>query len=302
MNKNLPDLIEDFLRYLKVQRGRTTLTVRNYRLYLKRFTNWSVISQLSSIVDISREKLRDYRLWLSRQKSLNGNPLSLATQNYHLTALRSFVNYLKQKNFPVLPAASINLTPPQKRKIIYLTETDCLALRQAIKQSGEPALTKYRDQIIIELIINTGLKVSELVSLQKKHFLPENGQLEITKRYSVDKINLSAELKNLLQNYIKTREDQSPYIFVRHDRAADKNPGPLTPRSLQRSLETYRKLAGLKQKITPHTLRHTFAYTLARQGKTPAELQKSLGLKHRATVQIYKPTGNKTIDQNNKIS
>ncbi|HBZ36758.1 MAG TPA: hypothetical protein DEO26_03480 [Candidatus Veblenbacteria bacterium] len=290
MIKNLPDLIEDFLRYLKVQKGRTALTVRNYRLYLKRFLNWGNTSRLAQAADLTREKLRDYRLWLTRQKSLSGTTLSSATQNYHLTALRSFVNYLRHKDVATIPASSISLNPPQKRKVIFLTANDRRSLLQAVGQSHEPTLVKMRDEAIIELIAVSGLRVSELVMLEKSQFNLSSVRLSIIRRSTAYDLPLTAEVCRLLKNYLEHRTDQTNHAFIRHDRAADNKPGRLTPRSVQRSLERYRKLAGLKQKVTPHTLRHSFAYQLATQGADLATLQKSLGLKHPGGTHVYKET------------
>lgn len=290
MPKNLPDLIEDFLRYLKVQRGRTALTVRNYRLYLKRFLNWGAVSRLGQAADLTREKLRDYRLWLTRQKSVGGTTLAASTQNYHLTALRSFVNYLQHKEVETISASSITLSPPQKRKVNFLTDKDRKVLLQIVEQSREPALVKMRDAAIIELIAVSGLKVSELVNLNKSEINLTSCSFQVVRKSTRSNLQLTNEACELLKKYLNARTDQTNFVFIRHDRAADNKPGRLTPRSVQRSLERYRKLAGLKQKITPHTLRHSFAYQLATRGVDLETLQKSLGLKHASTASVYKKT------------
>src|SRR3989338_1612066 len=205
MIKNLPDLIEDFLRYLKVQRGRTAFTVRNYQLYLKRFLNWCTLGRLGQAADLTREKLRDYRLWLSHQRSQSGSPLSASTQNYHLTALRSFVNYLKHKDVTTLPAASISLTPPLKRRVTILTESDALALLQAIRQSHEPELVKMRDEAMINLIAASGLKVSELVALEQKQLNTSLASLTLTRRGKKHNLPLPTEVYRLLKHYLARR-------------------------------------------------------------------------------------------------
>ena len=287
--RNLPELVEDFLRYLKVQRGRTTLTVRNYRLYLKRFLSWSYNASLGQAADITREKLRDYRLWLAHQRSLGGTTLSPATQNYHLTALRSFVNYLKQKNIESLPAKNIALNPYLKRRLTILSENEMAALLQAVWQSHEPEIVKIRDEAMIKLIIVSGLKVSELAALTRRHLDLENKLLTITRFGLSQNFPLPPELITTINNYLYHRQDKGQALFIRHDRAAKPTDiKRLTPRSVQRSLERYRKLAGLKQKVTPHTLRHSFAFQLAQSGADLTTLQKSLGLKHRATAHVYK--------------
>lgn len=294
MTKVLSDLIEDFLRYLRVQQGRNLLTVRNYRLYLKRFLNWCEGSRLQQATEITKDKLRDYRLWLTHQKSLNGINLSAATQNYHLTALRSFVNYLKHKGIPTLLANNISLNPPQKRKLTILTNDEVAALHEAVKKSREPELVKLRDQLIVDLIYSCGLKVSELVVLNNDQINQTNSQLNLTRSGKKVALSLTANIIELAKKYLNERGDKNSALFIRHDRAVKtKNAGRLTARSVQRSLERYRKLAGLKQKITPHTLRHSFAAGLAQQGADLATLQQRLGLKHRSTASVYniaKPT------------
>lgn len=287
--RNLTELVDDFLRYLKVQRGRTALTVRNYRLYLKRFLAWSYNSSLAAAADITREKLRDYRLWLSHQRSQSGSPLSSATQNYHLTALRSFVNYLKQKGIETLSVKNISLNPYVSRRVAFISQAGLAQLLQAIWQSHEPEIVKLRDEIIIKLISVSGLKVSELVSLTKKQLNSDKSILTITRHGQNYTINLPPELTQLINKYLNARNNRGDALFVRHDRASKAiTSSHFTPRSVQRSLERYRKLAGLKQKITPHTLRHSFAYQLVQSGVDLATLQNKLGLKHAATAHIYK--------------
>lgn len=300
MNKTLADLIEDFLRYLRVQKGRTLLTVNNYRLYLKRFLTWALTSQLQRAADLTLDKLRDYRLWLSRQQTWSGTPLSSATQNYHLIALRSFANYLKNKNVVSLAVTKITLNPLQQRKILILDEPSRLALLNAVQQSPETTIIKLRDKALIELIASSGLKISEVTALKKEQLRLNANQIEVVRLKKPVTLNLPANTCLLLQNYLQQRTDHSDFVFVRHDRAADNNPGPITPRSIQRSLERYRKLAGLKQKITPHTLRHSFAAQLAAQGTDLETIRQSLGLKHRAAANVYPQIASSSIDQKAK--
>lgn len=293
MIKALPDLIEDFLRFLRVQRGRTVLTVRNYRLYLDRFLHWSDYSHLKQAADITKEKLRDYRLWLTRQQSLGGIPLSSATQNYHLTALRSFVNYLQHKGVATLSASNITLNAQQKKYLTILNSADIKKLSETIKESREPILVKLRDQAMVSLILVSGLKVSEVVTLTINQV--NNGELVFVRRGKKFTLPLPNELNQLIKNYLSERHDKSTALFIRHDRAAKARVADyLTPRSIQRSLERYRKLAGLKQKITPHTLRHSYATDLAAQGVDLPTLQEKLGLKNSSTASVYqqpdKPT------------
>lgn len=280
-------LITNFLEYLEVERGRSERTIINYDFYLRRFQHWA---KNPSATEVSREMIKNYRLWLNRLKEgRSEETLKKSTQNYHLIALRSFLKYLSRQDVRSFPAEQIELAKQSKRTVEFLEidELDRL-LRQPLALGDH--LIAFRDKAILELLFSTGLRVSELAGL---HIDSVNLKRdEFTVRGKGDKprlVFLSATAKEAVQTYLSKRRDPSPFMFVSHDRAkvGRASTAPLTPRSIQRIVEHYARAAGITKTITPHTLRHTFATDLLINGADIRSVQSLLGHESITTTQVY---------------
>ncbi len=294
--KHIDSLITEFLEYLEIERGRSQRTIRNYDFYLRRFSHWA---KNPKPTEVTREMLKKYRLWLNR--SLEGRDeenLKKSTQNYHLIALRSFLKYLSKQGVKSLPAEQIELAKQSKRSVEFL-EVD--ELERLLEQPAKHAegIIMLRDKAILEMLFSTGLRVSELAGLQIEQINLKRD--EFTVRGKGDKprlVFLSASAKDAIRAYLKKRKDPSPFIFISHDRAKKgREPGALTPRSIQRIVEKYSKMAGITKKITPHTLRHTFATDLLLSGADIRSVQSMLGHASITTTQIYTHITNKQMKE-----
>ncbi|MBU0646492.1 tyrosine-type recombinase/integrase [Patescibacteria group bacterium] len=282
----LSKLITDFLEYLEVERGRSQRTIRNYDFYLRRFSEWA---KNPAPAKIDRDMIRQYRLWLNR--SLPGRAeenLKKSTQNYHLIALRSFLKYLSKRDISSLPPEQIELSKQSQRTVEFL-EADELARLLAIPAKHDD-LISLRDHAILELLFSTGLRVSELANLKIDQVNLERD--EFTVRGKGDKpriVFLSDDAKASVKTYLKKRQDPAPFMFVSHDRAkiGRQEQKPITARSIERLVERYAKQAGITKKITPHTLRHTFATDLLLAGADIRSVQSLLGHESITTTQIY---------------
>lgn len=228
----LSSLITDFLEYLRLERNASALTIRNYDHYLKRFLEFS--GEIAP-EDIDLELVRKYRLYLSKK------PLKQITQNFFLIALRAFLRYLASQNIPVLPAEKVELAPAEPEPLKVLDERQLRYLLDApdtTKINGRDRAVAVRDKAILETIFSTGLRVSELVSLNR------------------DEVNLSY----WLEKYLQIRKDSFKPLFIRFQGRVDpQNSGEamrLTPRSIQRIVEKYVRKIALPVKATPHTLRY----------------------------------------------
>lgn len=223
----LSALITDFLEYLELERNASQLTIRNYDHYLKRFLEFAQDIQPK---DIDLNLIRKYRLYLSRQS------LKRITQNYFLIALRAFLKYLSKSDIPSLSAEKIELGVSDSRPLKILDETQLKSLLEAPDGTTKDGL---RDKAILETLFSTGLRVSELVSLNR------------------DTIINAAEF---IERYLNARKDTFKPLFIRFQGTINpENEGEamrLTPRSIQRIVEKYVKALGFSVKATPHTLRH----------------------------------------------
>ncbi|MEK7614786.1 MAG: site-specific tyrosine recombinase/integron integrase [Patescibacteria group bacterium] len=286
--KTLSSLITDFLEYLEVERGRSARTIRNYDFYLRRFSTWA---QNPTPNKITREMIHKYRLWLNRlQEGRQEEMLKKSTQNYHLIALRSFLKYLVKQEIPSLAPEQIELAKQSQRTVNFLEAEELGRLLVMPKKEQGETIISLRDTAILELLFSTGLRVSELASLKIE--LVNLKRDEFTVRGKGDKprlVFLSPAAKEAIKLYLSKRKDTSPYMFVSHDRAKKEraSSAPLTPRSIQRTVEGYAKRAGITKKITPHTLRHTFATDLLLSGADIRSVQSMLGHQSITTTQVY---------------
>ncbi|MBU0531688.1 MAG: site-specific tyrosine recombinase/integron integrase [Candidatus Uhrbacteria bacterium] len=296
-------LITEFLEYLEIEKGRSVKTIRNYHFYLRRFSDWA---NNPSPAGINKEMVRKYRLWLNR--SVPGraeDTLKKNTQNYHLIALRAFLKYLSRRDIKSLSAEQIELAKQPVRTVEFLEEDELERILNAPmskhhRSTGESgwSVVQLRDRAILETLFSTGLRVSELANLKIEQINLKRD--EFTVRGKGDKprvVFLSDESKKWIKQYQDKRMDTSPYLFVSHDRAKKgrKNTGPLTPRSIERLVKRYAKEAGITKRITPHTMRHTFATDLMMAGADVRAVQELLGHASITTTQIYTHITNKQL-------
>ncbi len=266
-------LLKDYLDYLEIEKNRSIKTRVNYERYLKRFLGFAKISKPEQI---SQDLVRQYRLWLNRQ-SIKKN-----TQNYHLIALRNFLKYSAKRDIKTLPADKIELGKQSERQVIFLENNELERLLAA----PEAAL---RDRAILELLFSTGLRVSELCALNRDSINLKSGEFAVRgKGDKVRLVYLSDTAKTAIKNYFEKRADIDPALFIRNV----KNPAKrdnlrLTPRSVERLVKYYSAKAGLSKKVTPHSLRHSFATDLLMNGADIRSVQSLLGHSNITTTQIY---------------
>lgn len=281
---DLNNLITQFLEYLEIEKNRSGKTIRNYDFYLKRFVGWAGDLSPSGI---TQEKIRQYRLWLNRFHDETGRELKKNTQNYHLIALRAFLKYLAKRDIKTLSAEKIELGKMPERIVDFLEGTDLERILEAPTLVEAPEIIKKRDKAIIEMLFSTGLRVSELANLKKEQVNLKKD--EFTVRGKGDKprvVFLSNQAKFWVKQYLEARQDVSPFLFVSHDRAHE-SVGALTPRSVERLVKKYSKYAGITKKVTPHTMRHSYATDLLMNGADIRSVQAMLGHSSITTTQIY---------------
>lgn len=284
---DLENLKRQFLEHLEIEKGRSLKTIQNYDHYLSRFLSFSKITKPSHLTD---DLIREYRLWLNRQVARQGGSgradlLKRKTQNYYLIALRAFLKYLRKRGIESLSPERIELAKVSERSLDLISSEELTRLLKA-PQGNEVRV--LRDRAILELLFSTGLRVSELCSLDADLDLSRD---EFSVRGKGEKIRvvfLSSEARCAIQAYLKARKDMEEALFVQMGRGGSSGKfSRLTPRSVERLVKQYAIKAGITRKVTPHVIRHSFATDLLENGADVRSVQALLGHANIATTQVY---------------
>jgi len=286
---DVKELHKQFLEYLEIEKGRSLKTVENYDRYLRTFLKFSNINDPKNIDD---ESVRKFRLWLNR------NNLKKKTQNYYLIALRVFLKYLAKRNIKSMTPERIELAKVPQRELDLISEEE---LRRLLDSPQGDDLKSLRDKAILELLFSTGLRVSELCSLNREHI--ENAKTgEFSVRGKGEKIRvvfLSETAKQALKNYLEKRKDVEEALFIRVGNLVSDNLR-ITSRSIERIVKYYAIKAGISKKLTPHVIRHCFATDLLSAGADLRSVQAMLGHSNITTTQIYTHVTDKQLREIHK--
>jgi len=291
----LGKLADQFLESLQVEKGCSPLTIRNYRQYLRRFLNWlsSTPPKIDSIERINLRTIRKYRLYLANFVDEKNLTLSRATQSYYLIGLRAFLRWLNKNDYRTLSPEKIDLPKVQSASLKFLSSDQIERLLSAPQISYKIGL---RDKAILELLFSTGLRVSELISLDRDQINLKRREFGIIGKGRRPRVVfLSERAVYWLKKYLNYRKDHDQSLFVHYrGRGKDKR---LTARSVQRIVKKYGKKCRLPLMVTPHVLRHSFATDLLIAGADLRSVQEMLGHKNISTTQIYTHVTNKRLKE-----
>lgn len=277
----------DFLEHLEVEGGRSQKTIRNYELYLNRFVEFAGDIEVGTITS---ELVRKYRLWLNRHHNDHGESLSLITQSYHLIALRGFLTYLSRRDIATLAADKIVLPKTVRKQVTFLHYDEVVRLIENIPTDSEQGL---RDRAIIELLFSSGLRVSELVNLNRDHINLSRREFMVRGKGQKDRpVFVSKSAADHVEHYLSERTDSLAPLFLNYSKrtqtaSVDGDYRRLSARSIQRMVSHYAKLAGITKHVSPHTMRHSFATDLLMNGADLRSVQSMLGHSNISTTQIY---------------
>lgn len=328
--KNLWQLKREFLEYCEIEKGQSRLTIENYDRYLSRFLKWlekyiaekaesekkgaegevnmresADISSLKANLTanlITQEVVREYRLFINRLTAKNGQELKATTQNHHALALRAFLRFLAFRGEPALLPEKVTLAKTGDREVTFLNAEEYERLFAAPDTSKTEGL---RDKATLLVLFSSGMRVSELTSLNAGQINFERGEIAIMgKGKKLRVVFLSSEAREVLLQYLISRgivrkvdsdaeESAKPPKFLVVDTeentplfVSSRN-NRLNARGVERMISKYAKLAGISKKVTPHTLRHTFATDLLRAGADIRSVQSLLGHSNISTTQVY---------------
>ena len=285
--------ITDFLEYCEIEKNKSTHTIKNYHHYLERFAKFSKIKDPK---DIDLGSVRKYRIYLNRLQNKNGKSLKTSTQNYHVVALRAFLKYLAKRDVKTLAAEKIELQKIPDRTVDFLSSEE---LEKLLQQPKTDKIRGVRDKAILEMLFSTGLRIAELTSLNRTQVNPEKDDFSVTgKGGKVRIVFLSSDAQLWLRKYLYMRSDNLKPLFINHSEKEDPqnlNASRLTARTIQRRIKKYALLAGLTKKVTPHTLRHSFATDLLSNDANIRSVQAMLGHANLSTTQIYTHVTNQEL-------
>jgi site-specific recombinase XerD len=278
--------VTEFLEYLELEQNRSLKTIQNYNHYLTRLSDFAGEIKLS---DIDTELIRKWRMWLNRLPTNTNDELSKMTQNYHLIALRSFLRFCAKRNWETLQPDKIELAKTRRPQVTFLTPEE---MERLTAQPDTSKLNGLRDRAILELLFSSGLRVSELVGLDREHINLKRREFMVRGKGQKDRpVFISDEAAAWIEQYLAKRTDNTKPLFIRYSgsRQVDNsgNFTRLTARSIQRMVARYALLAGITKHVSPHTLRHSFATDLLMNGADLRSVQAMLGHSNIATTQIY---------------
>jgi site-specific recombinase XerD len=280
------DAVAQFLEYLELEQNRSLKTIQNYSHYLNRLSDFAGELKLK---DIDSELIRKWRMWLNRLPTSTSDELTKTTQNYHLIALRSFLRFCAKRGWDTLQPDKIELAKTRRPQVTFLTPEE---LARLTAQPDVSKLNGLRDRAILELLFSSGLRVSELVGLDRDHINLKRREFRVRGKGQKDRpVFISDEAAAWIEKYLAMRTDNTKPLFIRYSgtKKVDNtgNFTRLTARSVQRMVARYALLAGITKHVSPHTLRHSFATDLLMNGADLRSVQAMLGHSNIATTQIY---------------
>jgi site-specific recombinase XerD len=277
----------EYLEYLEIEQNRSQKTIANYDHYLTRLEDFA--GDLK-VLEIDNEMIRKWRLWLNRLGTNTSDELAKTTQNYHLIALRSFLKFCAKRNIQALSPEKIELARTKRPQVTFLNEEE---IDRILDQPNTNSFVGLRDRAILELLYSSGLRVSELVSLNTEQLNLKRQEFMVRGKGQKDRpIFISDRATLWINRYLEQRTDNLKALFISANKSNSKidqsgNFKRLTPRSIQRLVSRYALLAGITKHVSPHTLRHSFATDLLMNGADIRSVQAMLGHSNIATTQIY---------------
>jgi len=284
VDKDVKKMVWGFLEHLEVEKNSSPLTIRNYKHYLDELIKFLEGKGEESVMldDITVESVRKFRLELVRRQ------LKPVTQGYYVIAIRSFLRWLAKNDVVALAAEKLDVPKGKDKSLKFLNEKQINRLLNQPLTSTEKGL---RDRVILELLFSTGLRVSELVALNRQQIDLKSREFGVVgKGGKARVVFISKRAVPYLERYLARRRDKFKPLFVNFKKRSlidDDKSVRLSARSVQRMVKIYVRQAKLPVKATPHTLRHSLATDLLRSGADLRSVQEILGHKNIASTQVY---------------
>jgi len=285
--------INDFLEYLDIEKGLSNKSQETYERFLRKFSNWLKSNHLEKLLpsELTEDHIWKYRVFLSQTFNKNTKePLKRSTQNYYLISLRNLLNYFTDRDILSLPAEKIKLIKEKGDRSIKFLNLE--QIEKLLLSPNTSTVTGLRDRAILETLFSTGMRIAELVSLNREQIKmgPTIKDLEVSitgKGGRVRTVYFSERTLESLKKYFETRNDKEKALFINYKGPKNRTGTRLSPRSIENMVKKYALAAGVPITTTPHVLRHSFATDLLNKGVDIRIVQEFLGHRNIATTQIY---------------
>ncbi|MBI2891042.1 MAG: tyrosine-type recombinase/integrase [Nitrospirae bacterium] len=284
--------IEQFLDYVQVEKGLSPHTLENYRRWLDHLMSWLKSKGPGDILvsALTPDTVWKYRLFLAGRPKAKGHgrgPVSRTTQRYFLIVMRAMLRYLAKRGVQAIGPEQVDLPRPNPARVKVL---DGQAVERLLAAPETRRPRGLRDRALLEVLFSTGLRVSELVALDRDRVNLTDGEFSVIGKGGRTRVvYLSDPARQWLAKYVAGRKDNEKPLFV----TSRGHPGSsqwakrLSVRSVQHLVKLYCRRAGITLPASPHTLRHSFATDLLGHGADLRSVQELLGHKNVATTQIY---------------
>lgn len=301
-NKPILDHFSDFMEYMDIEKGLSNKSQETYERFLKKFFLWLKENKLESLSpsQLTDDHIRKYRLALSQSyNKTTKEPLKRSSQNYYLIALRQLLAYFSARDIYSLAPSKIGLPKAYKdEKVVKFLDLEQIERLLASPNLKSPA--GLRDRAIIETFFSTGLRIAELVALNREQFISIKNKKDleigiIGKGSHPRTIYFSERALEWLKKYLETRQDKEKALFINYKGPKGHAGDRLTPRSIETMVKKYALMAGCPITTTPHVMRHSFATDLLNKGVDIRTVQEFLGHRNIATTQIYTHVTNKRL-------
>lgn len=285
--------ISDFLEYLDIEKGLSNKSQEAYARFLKKFVKFIEINKINDLLphNLTDKHIWQYRVYLAQFINKNTKePLKKSTQNYYLIALRNLLNFFTDRDIICLPAEKIKLIREKKEKSIKFLTID--QIKKLILAPNTSTITGLRDKAIISTLFSTGMRIAELVSLNREQvkIKPNTQDLEISivgKGEHIRTVYFAENTINILRKYLKNRQDKEKALFISYKGPKSQVGKRLSARSIENLVKKYAIISGCPLTTTPHVLRHSFATDLLNSGVDIRMVQEFLGHRNISTTQIY---------------
>jgi len=263
--------IEKYVRYLEIEKNASKHTMLNYRRDLDEFKKFLGETQIENVDYLTLRKF----LSALREKNLKSRSISRK-----LSCLRSFFRFLNREGFLKNDPTQAVSSPKLERYLpIFLTEDEVTKL---IESPDAKELSGLRDRAILETFYSTGIRISELVGLNLENIDFFGAVVKVSGKGKKQRlVPIGDKALRAIRDYSEQRKQQAPAAFL------NKNGRRITDRGVRLVLDKYIQRTALRENISPHSLRHSFATHLLNRGADLRSVQELLGHANLSTTQIY---------------
>ena len=283
--------IEKYFRHLRNIQSASKYTIRNYEKSL------NVLQKLcgdqAEVREITLDTIDQINDHVFDLKTRDNEPISQRTRNIYLIPIRSFLKYCIRRDLddPILSPEKVELVKADPRDVSGLSAEELDALRES--NPSKNSLINVRDRAIVEMLFSTGLRISELCALNRKHINLKTKEFSIMgKGKKIRVVFMTDRAVDCISKYLQEREDNWSPLFINAKMRKDEFETKGESRRISRTaievmIRDRGRKAGIVKPVTPHVLRHTFATTLLRNGADLRSVQEMLGHANISTTQIY---------------